>query len=398
MAACAVLFQVLYGTCAWQAARLGPTASLATQWDATMPYVPAMLLPYMSSGAILIAAFLFVPTRAGLNALVQRLALATAIAALVFACWPHRFAWARPVGAGTGWTDALARSLDHLDGRFNQFPSLHVAYALLVAPALLPVIGVRWPRVAARIGQALLIGWLGAMVASTVLTWQHHLADVAGGLLLAALVLAVTPVRTPRARVALAYATLAVGALALAVAAVPIAPAVVVAVWCAACCLSVARAYTFDRADFLGKCDGRFPIGSLLLHAPFLLGYRITWTLVRLREHGRPVIEQVEPGLWVGRRLSASELALLPPDAAVIDLASELPQLSILRGRPGAAFALLDIVPPRPEQLRAIREAIAHWRASGRPVLVHCAMGYRRSREAVAGLADADRVLPPPYS
>lgn len=382
--AAGLLFELLYTTCALQAARHGVVATLATPWDAHVPFVPWMLVPYMSSVPVLVAAFLVVPTRAALRALGQRLVLATVVATLAFAAWPHRVAWTRPAVDGPAWLAALAQGLGQVDGPYNQWPSLHVAYAVLVAPAFLQALDAWRSRAMARIARVAVLAWLALMVAATVLTWQHHLADVAGGLALAALAAAIAPRRSARGHVALAYAALATGSLVLAIAWAPAWPAVALAAWAAACCASVARAYARDDERFLGKRDGGFPPASWLLHGPYLMGYMATWRLVRWRERRRPAITPVADGLWVGRRLAAEDLACLPPEAVVIDLAAELPQLDALRQREGEAFSQLDLVTPRADQRHAVVEAIERWHARGRPVVVHCAMGYRRSREAVA--------------
>ena len=63
------------------------------------------------------------------------------------------------------------------DQPYNDFPSLHTSLSTIVA--------VHWWRVDRRAGLAA-GAWTLLIVASTVLIHQHYLADLAGGLILAA--------------------------------------------------------------------------------------------------------------------------------------------------------------------------------------------------------------------
>ena len=363
-----VAFQALYGACNLAAARAGVTRDIATRWDALVPFVPWMLLPYMTSVPLLVAAFAIVPDRQGLRALSQRCLLATALATLVFALWPLRMATVDAPPA-TPLLAALARLLKGLDQPFNQWPSLHVAYCVVLWPAL---------RDAVRpaVGRLMIAAWLTLVVASTVFAHRHFLPDVAGGLALGALCRAVVPARRETPAVAFYYLVTAIAALVLGLTVLWLVPCL----WLAAGFAGVALAYARGDVDFLHKRRGGFPVGVWLLHAPYIVGYRLTWHLVRWRERGGAPVAPFAEGVWIGRRLAHDELALLPPDCAVIDLASELTGTPQLRDRT-QSFGLLDIVPPAPARLAAILDAIDAQRALGRPVFVHCAMGYRRSRQ-----------------
>ena len=363
-----VAFQALYGACNLAAARAGVTRAIATPWDALVPFVPWMLLPYMTSVPLLVAAFVVAPDRPSLRALSQRCLLATALATLVFALWPLRMTSVDALPA-TPLLAGLARALAALDQPFNQWPSLHVAYCVVLWPALRDAVR---PRAARRA----IAAWLALVVASTVLAHRHFLPDVAGGLALGALCRAVVPARRAVPAVALYYIVAAIASLVLGLTVLWLAPCL----WLAAGFGAVALAYAREDADFLRKRRGGFPAWVWLLHAPYLIGYRLTWHLVRWRERGRAPVTPFADGLWIGRRLTGRELALLPADCAVIDLASELTSTPQLRGR-AQSFGLLDIVPPAPARLAAILDAIDAQRALGRHVYLHCAMGYRRSRQ-----------------
>ena len=363
-----VAFQLLYGACNLAAARAGVTRAIATPWDDAVPFMPWMLVPYMSSVPTLVLAFLLAPDRQSLRALSERGLLATALATLVFALWPLRMTTVDPLPT-TPLLAALARLLGAVDQPFNQWPSLHVAYCVVAWPALRDAS--RSPALRAAIA-----AWLALVVASTVLAHRHFLPDVAGGLALGALCRAVVPDRRATPAVGLHYLVATIAALVLGLTVMP----PWLGGWLAAGFAWVALAYAREDVDFLRKRRGRFPPWIVALLAPYLVGYRLTWHLVRRRERGRAPVVAFGDGLWIGRRLAGREIDLLPPGCAVIDLAAELTSTPALRERT-ASFGLLDIVPPAPHRLAAILDAIDAQRAAGRPVFVHCAMGYRRSRE-----------------
>ena len=67
-----------------------------------------------------------------------------------------------------------------LTGRYNLAPSLHVALMIIIMHAL-------WPHLHRR-GRGLILAWGVVLPLSTLFTHQHHVLDVATGLLLGFLV------------------------------------------------------------------------------------------------------------------------------------------------------------------------------------------------------------------
>jgi membrane-associated phospholipid phosphatase len=364
-----LLFQALYAACNLAAARAGVTRNIATAWDASVPFLPWMLVPYMTSVPLLVLAFLRTPGRQSLRALSQRCLLATALGTLVFALWPLHMNAAAPVSQ----TPALAwlgEALKQLDAPYNQWPSLHVAYCVILWPAL----GCIWTGTAARLAWLV---WLGIVSASTVFTHQHYLPDLAGGAALGAFALWAVPAQRHVPWVSLHYAVSALAATTLGLTVLPLAPCL----WIAACCGAVALSYARRDQNFLHKRDGAFPIWVCVLYAPYLLGYWLTWHVVRRRERGRAPFSQFAERLWIGRRLDDREAMALPPNCVVIDLAAELCETQALRGHVVHTFGMLDLVAPSPDELARIVDVIDAELARGHDVFVHCSMGYRRSRE-----------------
>lgn len=361
-------FSVGYPLCNLLAARQHVHRSLAIGLDAAIPFVPWMVLPYATSCLLFTLVFFLVRGNEQLRVVSRRLLLGTVAGCLVFAAVPAQFGAVRP-DVADGMPATLYQWLDIVDRPYNQCPSLHVAYCVIIWRALRPLC-----RGTAR---ALLGAWLMLVAVSTLFAWQHHIVDVAGGLLLgAAAAWAIRPGASRRTTVNFYYAIAAGLVVLVGVAGLRS----WIAAYAAASLLLVAAAYAARRPDFLAKRAGRHPLRAWLLFWPYLAGYRLTWALVRMRERGRPAFVQHAPGFWSGRCLTNAEARQLPHGCHIIDLSGELPETALLRYTHYLYLPLLDLQAPRPSQLRAILAALARLRDAGQPVYVHCAMGYSRSR------------------
>ena len=156
---------------------------LRTPLDRGIPVVPVFVVPYISLTpyiAVTMALLLLFRVREFRSA-----AVAMIIAWLVsyaFYLFLQSYV-ARPALTGTDPLTSLIRTVYASDQPYNDFPSLHTSLSTIVA--------VHWWRVDRRIG-AVAGSWTVLIVASTVLIHQHYLADVGGGLVLAAAASAVS--------------------------------------------------------------------------------------------------------------------------------------------------------------------------------------------------------------
>ena len=140
-------------------------------------------------------------------------------------------------------------------------------------------------------------------------------------------------------------------------------------------------AYARRDRHFLHKQTGRHPLWVWGLYAPYLAGYRLTWWLVQWRERHHAPVVRVSERLWIGRRLTDREAALLPPDCVVVDLSAELPETPSLLRAAAIRYRhlpLLDLVTPAPAAVEEIAAVVRAAWAEGRIVYLHCAMGYER--------------------
>lgn len=152
---------------------------LRTPLDTALPVVPLFAIPYVS-----LIPFIGVSLLAWL--LVRERVFRSAALSMIVA-WLISYAFYfflqsyvdRPVVAGSDPLSALVRTVYAGDQPYNDFPSLHVSLSTIMA--------IHWWHVDRRIGIPVAV-WTALIVASTVLIRQHYLADVAGGLVLAAVV------------------------------------------------------------------------------------------------------------------------------------------------------------------------------------------------------------------
>jgi membrane-associated phospholipid phosphatase len=155
---------------------------LETPLDRALPVVPIFAIPYVSLipyiGVSLVA-FLFFRVR------IYRSAALTMIIVWLISYAVYFFLQsyiARPQITGIDPFSAIIRTIYASDQPYNDFPSLHTSLSTIIA--------IHWWRVDRRIGVPAAI-WTALIVASTVLVKQHYLADVAGGLVLAAVTSAI---------------------------------------------------------------------------------------------------------------------------------------------------------------------------------------------------------------
>jgi len=165
------LFVVVYGGCNWITARRDDRIALHWPWELGIPFVPAMIWPYLSIVLLFVLPLFVLEVRA-LRRLAGRLACAVLISGACFLLLPAQPGWTRPADPGAyGPVFAL---LYALDAPYNLAPSLHVGFSALLLAALAENAG--------RAARWLCAAWLALIGAAVLLVHQHHLIDVLGGL------------------------------------------------------------------------------------------------------------------------------------------------------------------------------------------------------------------------
>jgi len=177
-----VLFAVVYGGSNWLNNNRSHYFQLYFQWEFAIPFIPAMILAYFSLQLLFLLPLLHCH-RNGLLLLAKRMAVAIPVAGIIFLLLPTQLGFARQ--ATTSVFTPFYDLLYTLDRPHNLFPSLHVTLSTLVITALL--------RQLNAILLWLYIAWLLLLYLSVLLVHQHHVLDIAGGILLAMLVVRWVP-------------------------------------------------------------------------------------------------------------------------------------------------------------------------------------------------------------
>lgn len=170
-----VLFTLLYGVTSYIGNGLYPKYELYFAWEKGIPLIPAAAVFYLSVSLMIVPILRTFPTVGELWPVAVTLAVQQCVAGAIFLLFPLQGGYP-PDPHGTGlwggiWEFSNVMALSH-----NWFPSLHVA---LSSTAVL-VLWRAWGRTPWG-----MIVWAAAVSVSTLFVHQHHLADIAGGVLLA---------------------------------------------------------------------------------------------------------------------------------------------------------------------------------------------------------------------
>jgi membrane-associated phospholipid phosphatase/predicted protein tyrosine phosphatase len=372
-----VFFFVVYGGSNHLTALRHDVGTWVYPWEHYIPFVPIFIIPYLSIDLFFIAGPFLCRDRKELSILSRRIVLAIVIAGAIFLIMPLKFTFERL--QVDGFLGVIFNRFREMDLPYNQFPSLHIALRTILADLY-----ARHTRGITRIASDI---WFSLIGASTLLVYQHHVADVVGGFVLAAVcfyIVSDSPWRIaviPNRKVGAMYAG---GAIVLAIAGYLLRPAGWLLGWPALSFAAVAAGYFGVGPGIYRKSAGRLPFTTRLLFAPIIVGQRLS--LLGYARRSKPW-DALTDRVLLGRSLYAREArhALDTGVSAVLDLTAELPE-----ARPFAELAVyhnlrvMDLTAPTPAQLD---EAVAFIRTrvdAGQTVYVHCKAGYSRTA-AVAG-------------
>jgi protein-tyrosine phosphatase/membrane-associated phospholipid phosphatase len=382
------LFLLVYGGTNWVTSLRADVGTWYFPWELAIPFVPLLIIPYMSIDLFFVAAPFLCRDRREMTVLARRITFSILVAGVFFLLMPLRLAFApeEPVGGVLGVVFDTFRGMDR---PYNLFPSLHITLRTILA-----VTYARHTRGLVKIACQV---WFSLIGFSTVLTHQHHLVDVAGGFVLAGFAFYLFRESAPRLpvtrnfRIAGYYAA---GAAAVLAAAVALRPWGALLLWPAGALAVVTAAYLGLGPGIYRKTAGRLPPSTRFVLAPVLLGQHLS--LWYYRRRGR-AWDEVAPGVLIGRQLSDAEAAaaLRQGVTAVLDLTAEFSEAAPFLTARYRHLPVLDLTAPTPDQLHDAVAFIAEQAATG-TVYVHCKAGYSRSAAAVGAYllasGQADRV------
>jgi protein-tyrosine phosphatase/membrane-associated phospholipid phosphatase len=385
-----LLFVIVYGATNWFTAQR-PAAEVHTwyfAWERTAsPYVPLLLVPYMSLDLFFFLATFLCRDERELRTFAQRVACAIGVAGVCFLLLPLKLDWP-PRPQVSGWFgDFIEQSCTApflMEYPHNLFPSLHIVLSQIVAEV--------YTRHTRGLSRALLCLWFFLIGISTVLTWQHHVIDIAGGLVLAGFIFYFLPGSTshrPGTR------NVRVGCYYTGGAALLLALASTLGIW-GALLLWPVIGLTITGGAYFGfgpgiwrKTHGRLSWSTRLVLAPVLIGQYLS--LAYYRRRCRPW-DEVVPGVLIGRLLTQAEAApaIKAGVTAVLDLTAEFSEAGSFVRTHYWNMPILDLTAPTQDQLHEAAAFVAREAASG-TVYVHCKVGYSRSAAVVGAFLLAAR-------
>jgi protein-tyrosine phosphatase/membrane-associated phospholipid phosphatase len=369
-----LLFFVVYGGANWLTSQRHDVGMWYFGWEEWIPFVPLMVIPYMSIDLFFAAAPFLCRSRRELATYCRRIALAIVVAGVCFLVVPLKLGYERPridgwIGSAFGWFFAN-------DLPYNLFPSLHIALRTILAESY-----ARHTRGAWHIASNV---WFSLVGVSTLLTHQHHVIDVLGGFILGSVCCYLVPSRSfaspmiPNRRVGAYYF---LGAVAASTAAIVLWPWGAVLIWPAAACLIMVAGYFGLGPAVYRKTAGRVPWSTRLLLAPILAGHYLS---IRYYSRQCRAWDEVTPQVWIGRKLSNREAAgaVRQGVTAVLDLTAELSEAAPFLAIRYLNLPILDLTGPKPVQLDECIAFISNYAQRG-IVYVHCKVGYSRSAAVV---------------
>jgi membrane-associated phospholipid phosphatase len=391
--ALSVMFLVAYGLTNWFTSMRSDTRVWMYEWERFIPFVPVMIIPYLSIDAFFVVAPFLCTNRRELRTLSRRLALAIIIACLVFLAFPLRLGMERPPAQGVlGAVFEWFRALDH---PHNLFPSLHITLRTILAAT--------FARHSRGLWRWLLAIWFSLVGVSTLLTYQHHVIDIVGGFALAAVCFYAVPgkrardryPRKPHWRLAKRYA---LGAIVLAMLALlTLRFEGWILFWPATALALMSAAYMGWVRDVHRKRHGRIPLAARLILGPVLLGQWLS--LLHYRRRSDPW-NIVDDRVIIGSRLSEAQALHVRAlgVTAVVDLTTEFSEARAFDGLARCNPQTLDLTAPTPADISRALAFIARNSPRGR-TYVHCKAGYSRSAVIVgAYLISSGRCASAPHA
>src|SRR5262249_53344127 len=144
------------------------------------PYVPLLIVPYMSIDLFYFAAPFLCRDDRELRVLTRRVVFSILVAAAFFLLLPLKLAWPERPRVGGWFGDFVEQSCTApflMEYPHNLFPALHIVLGMILADF--------YGRHTRGVVKVLSYTWFGLIGLATILAWQHHLVDLAGGFVLA---------------------------------------------------------------------------------------------------------------------------------------------------------------------------------------------------------------------
>jgi protein-tyrosine phosphatase len=364
------LFLVVYGWTNWFTAQRNDVSTLFFEWERAIPFVPLMIVPYMSIDLFFVAAPFLCRSDRELAAFSKRIAMAILVGGVCFLLFPLRFAFERPHAAG--WLGVVFDWFRGLDRPYNLLPSLHIALRTILVD--------HYARHSRGFWRGASNLWFILIALSAVLTYQHHVMDVTAGFALGVYCLYFFPEHPARWPVRKNWqigSYYVIGAFVFTALAVLFWPWGAFFLWPAISLGIAAAGYLGAGPGVFQKRAGRLPWPTWWVLGPVLLGQEISRRYYRRQGEAW---NELTPRVWIGGVPSRDEAAGAVRNGvtAVLDLTAEFSEPLAFRAVSYRNIPILDLTAPTPEQLEEMAGFIREQAAHG-IVYVHCKIGYSRT-------------------
>ena len=366
-----ITFFLLYGAANQYAGLTAPHASFWMEWEKKIPFIPAFIVPYMSSDLMFVIAFFLPYTRLELRILAARVLFILLVSIGFFLLFPLQFSFEKPPIESFTFLFGLLEA----DLPFNQAPSLHIAFAIVLWASMRTYLKPIWLKTFVAL-------WFWLIGLSTLFVYQHHFIDLPTGALLGVLAVYIlkedddsiltTSFTTPRSlKMGLYYLASSVLFMVLAFSVKLLSW---LFLWFFVSLFSVSIIYAFGLNRLLAGVEAKAKFWQWLLFAPYFVGNYLSWQYYRRK---LPLMNSVMPNVYLGRFPTANEYKELESRGIrhCINLATEqqVQQNSI----PQTRLPFLDQTIQSPEALHEGVLLIDEYKEDG--IYVHCTLGLSRS-------------------
>lgn len=360
------LFFILYGA-ANQYASLTHHPSIFMEWERHIPFVPLFIIPYMSSDVMFCIAFLLPQSRAELRILALRVLFIVSFSVVIFTLFPLQFGFEKPKSDEYQWLFGLLSA----DLPYNQLPSLHISFALVLWVSMRSHLKNIFLKYAVAL-------WLWLISLSTLLVYQHHFIDLPTGALVGGAAVAMIHENSKILKRFTTPRSLKMGLYYLASAILFLVGAFtyhsLIASWLFLSMLAIAIAYAFGLNHLIAGEESKASLWQWALFAPYFIGTNLSW---RWYKRNLPLMTHVEGRIYFGRHPAHHEYEEIRSQGVnhAINLALEHQVNRSLLEQTRIPF--LDLTIPSPEALHRVVLMIEDKKEHG--VYVHCALGLSRS-------------------
>jgi len=366
-----MMFFLLYGVANEYASQTAPHPTLNMDWESQIPFIPAFIVPYMSSDLMFIIVFFLPYTRLELRVLAARVLFIIIVAVTLFVLFPLQFALEKPATESYAFLFGVLEA----DLPYNQAPSLHISFAIVLWVSMRKYLTSLWIKIPVAI-------WVWLIVLSTLFVYQHHFIDIPTGAALGLFALYLiradkptfltTSFTTPRSlKMGLYYL---IASAVFLITSVNVETFVWLFLWLFATLFSVSVIYAFGLNTLLAGKEGKAKLWQWLLFAPYFVGNYLSWHYYKLR---LPLVASLMPNVHLGRFPTEVEYKELEDKGVkhCINLATE--QQVQKTTMPQTRLPFLDQTIQSPTSLHEGVLLIEKHKEEG--VYVHCTLGLSRS-------------------